>query len=71
MADRNEDGKVTGREIAQAVRQMDRMLEIVLMAPGCVFVGLVLGMGLDRWLHQQWMCLEGIGGGFGGGAVQL
>jgi len=71
MTDRNEDGKLTGREIAQAVRQMDRMLEIVLMLPVSVFVGWLLGMGLDRWLHQDWMYLAGIGVGFAAGVVQI
>ncbi|MGC8549610.1 MAG: AtpZ/AtpI family protein [Acidobacteriaceae bacterium] len=71
MADKKEHEKLTGREFAQAVMQMDRMLEIVLLLPVSVFVGWLLGLGLDRWLHQHWIYLAGLVVGFAAGGMQI
>ena len=71
MVDRKQDEKRTGREMARAVLQMDRMVQIVLILPVSVFVGWLMGLGLDRWLHQHWISLAGIFVGFGAGVMQM
>lgn len=71
MADWKEDGKQTGREVTRAIIQTDRMLQIALILPAAVFVGWLIGMGLDEWLHTQWIYIVGIFVGFGAGIMQI
>lgn len=47
------------------------MLQVAFMLPAAVLVGWLLGAGLDRWLHQQWIYLAGIFLGIGAGFVQI
>ncbi len=71
MADWKQDGKRTGREVTKAIIQTDRMLQIALILPAAVFVGWLLGAGLDRLLGQHWIYLVGIFVGIGAGFVQI
>lgn len=71
MADWKQDGKQTGREVTRAIIQTDRMLQIALILPAAVFVGWLIGMGLDGWLHTQWIYIVGIFVGFGAGIMQI
>ena len=71
MADWKEDGKRTGHEVTKAIIQTDRMLQIALILPAAVFVGWLIGAGLDRWLHTHWIYMVGIFVGLGAGIVQI
>lgn len=71
MADRNEDENRPAREVARAVIQLDRMFQIVLILPASVFVGWLIGLGLDGWLGQHWIYLVGIFVGFASGMMQI
>lgn len=71
MADWKEDGKQTGREVTKAIIQVDRMLQIALILPAAVFIGWLIGAGLDRLLHQHWIYIVGIFVGTGAGIMQV
>ena len=71
MADWKQDGKQTGREGTRAIIQTDRMLQIALILPAAVFVGWLIGMGLDEWLHTHWIYMVGIFVGLGAGIMQI
>lgn len=71
MDDWKQDGKTTGRKLTQSLMKADKMLEMALMLPAAVFVGWVMGLGLDRWLHQHWIYMAGIFVGIGAGFVQI
>jgi len=38
----------------------ERLLQIAFILPLSVVVGWLLGVGLDRWLHQHWIYLVGL-----------
>jgi ATP synthase protein I len=41
----------------------ESMVQLALVLPAAVLVGLGLGTLLDHWLHQSWIYLAGIGFG--------
>lgn len=49
----------------------DRMIEMALTLPAAVFVGWLIGVGMDQWLHQHWMYIGGIFLGIGAGFMQI
>ncbi len=71
MEDREQNKQKTGRELRQTLLKADRMLEMALMLPVSVVVGWLIGVGLDRWLHQHWIYMAGIFVGIGAGFVQI
>jgi F0F1-type ATP synthase assembly protein I len=38
----------------------ERLLQIAFILPAAVFVGWLIGAGLDKWLHQNWIYLPGL-----------
>jgi ATP synthase protein I len=38
----------------------ERLLQIAFILPAGVVVGWLIGAGLDKWLHQDWIYLPGI-----------
>ncbi|HEX4037368.1 MAG TPA: AtpZ/AtpI family protein [Acidobacteriaceae bacterium] len=38
----------------------ERLLQIAFILPASVFVGWLIGAGLDKWLHQTWIYLPGL-----------
>lgn len=71
MDEEKQDRKTTGREVTQSLVKADKMLQMAFMLPAAVFVGWLIGAGLDRWLHQHWIYLAGIFLGIGAGFVQV
>ena len=49
----------------------EKLTQIAFVLPVSVFVGWVLGAGLDKWLHQHWMYLVGIILGSVAGFIQI
>jgi ATP synthase protein I len=49
----------------------EKLTQIAFVLPVSVFVGWILGVGLDKWLHQHWIYLVGIIFGSGAGFVQI
>jgi ATP synthase protein I len=49
----------------------EKLTQIAFVLPVSVFVGWILGVGLDKWLHQHWIYLVGIIFGAVAGFVQI
>ena len=45
----------------KALVKAESMVQLALVLPAAVLVGLGIGTLLDHWLHQQWIYLAGIG----------
>lgn len=71
MPDLRNLGKDHGRGLTRSVMKFDKIFEIAFVLPAAVFVGWLIGAGLDRWLHQHWIYLVGIAFGIAAGFVQL
>lgn len=53
------------------VVKAERYMQIAFILPASVFVGWLLGVGLDRWLHVHWIYLAGIILGCVAGFIQI
>jgi len=51
--------------------QVSRFIELGVLLPACTFVGWLIGVGLDKWLHTTWLYLVGLILGIVAGFVQL
>lgn len=40
--------------------QAEKMIQIALLLPCAGFIGWIIGVGLDRWLHQTWISMASI-----------
>ena len=49
----------------------ERLLQIAFILPAAVVVGWAAGAGLDKWLHQDWIYLVGLGVGAVAGFVEV
>ena len=49
----------------------ERLLQIAFILPAAVVVGWAAGAGLDKWLHQDWIYLAGLGVGAVAGFVEV
>ena len=49
----------------------EKMMQIAFVLPVSVLVGWLGGVGLDRWLHQDWIYIAGILLGAAAGFVQI
>lgn len=51
--------------------QVARYSQLALVLPAATFVGWLIGVGLDRWLHTKWLYLVGLIVGIAAGFVEL
>jgi F0F1-type ATP synthase assembly protein I len=51
--------------------QIARYSQLALILPAATFVGWLIGVGLDRWLHTKWLYLAGLLVGIAAGFVEL
>lgn len=49
----------------------ERLLQIAFILPASVFVGWLIGAGLDKWLHRTWIYLPGLVVGAVAGFVEV
>ncbi|QNI33899.1 AtpZ/AtpI family protein [Alloacidobacterium dinghuense] len=49
----------------------EKLTQIAFILPAAVFIGWVLGVLLDKWLHQHWIYLVGIILGSVAGFIQI
>jgi F0F1-type ATP synthase assembly protein I len=49
----------------------EKLTQIAFILPVAVFIGWVLGAGLDKWLHQNWIYIVGILLGAAAGFMQI
>lgn len=53
------------------VLRIEKLTQIAVILPCAVFIGWVLGLLLDKWLHQHWIYIAGIIFGSVAGFVQI
>lgn len=58
-------------QVVDSVIRAERMMQIAFILPAAVFVGWIAGVGLDKWLHQDWIYLAGIILGCIAGFIQI
>ena len=51
--------------------QVARYSQLALVLPAATFVGWLIGVGLDRWLHTKWLYLVGLIVGIAAGFIEL
>ena len=51
--------------------QIARYSQLGLVLPAATFVGWLIGVGLDKWLHTTWLYLAGLLLGIAAGFVEL
>ena len=51
--------------------QIARYSQLALVLPAATFVGWLIGVGLDRWLHTKWLYLVGLIAGIAAGFAEL
>ena len=51
--------------------QVARYSQLALVLPAATFMGWLVGVGLDRWLHTKWLYLAGVIVGIVAGFVEL
>jgi len=62
-------GKKTGA--MQSLVQVESLIQLALMLPVATVVGWLLGLGLDKWLHQHWIYIAGLILGAAAGFVEI
>lgn len=50
---------------------MARYSQLALVLPASTFIGWLIGVGLDKWLHTTWLYLVGLIMGIVAGFVEL
>jgi F0F1-type ATP synthase assembly protein I len=55
----------------ESLVQVESLIQLALVLPVATVVGLLIGVGLDRWLHQHWIYIAGMIVGAAAGFVQL
>jgi ATP synthase protein I len=51
--------------------QVESLIQLALVLPIATVIGLLIGMGLDKWLHQHWIYIPGLILGAAAGFVQI
>jgi ATP synthase protein I len=51
--------------------QVESLIQLALVLPIGTVIGLLIGMGLDKWLHQHWIYIPGLMLGAAAGFVQI
>ena len=55
----------------QSLVQVESLIQLALALPIATVVGLLIGMGLDKWLHQHWIYIAGMIVGAAAGFVEI
>lgn len=66
------DGTKQGQGSAmKSLVQVESVIQLALVLPIATVIGLLIGMGLDKWLHQHWIYIPGLVLGAAAGFVQI
>lgn len=55
----------------QSLVRVESLIQLGLLLPAATVIGWLIGVGLDRWLHQDWIYIPGLILGAGAGFVQI
>ncbi len=70
MAEQGTGGaKKTGA--MQSLVQVESLIQLALLLPVATVVGWLIGLGLDKWLHQHWIYIAGLILGAAAGFVEI
>jgi ATP synthase protein I len=59
------------RGAMKSLVQVESLIQLALVLPIATVIGLLIGMGLDKWLHQHWIYIPGLILGAAAGFVQI
>jgi ATP synthase protein I len=82
MANESENGRAAGSsrggeahgrqsDAMKSLVQVESLVQLALMLPVATVVGWLIGVGLDKWLHQHWIYIPGLLLGAAAGFVQI
>jgi F0F1-type ATP synthase assembly protein I len=82
MANESENGRAAGSsgggeahgrqsDAMKSLVQVESLVQLALMLPVATVVGWLIGVGLDKWLHQHWIYIPGLILGAAAGFVQV
>ena len=70
MAERGTSRSKKSGTLASLV-QVEKLIQLALMLPVATVVGWLIGLGLDKWLHQHWIYIAGLILGASAGFVEI
>jgi F0F1-type ATP synthase assembly protein I len=59
------------KDAVHSLVQVESLIQLALVLPIATVVGLLIGMGLDKWLHQHWIYIAGMIVGAAAGFVEI
>jgi F0F1-type ATP synthase assembly protein I len=65
------DSKVQKDAAMKSLVQVESLIQLALMLPVATVVGWLIGVGLDKWLHQHWIYIAGLIVGAAAGFVEM
>jgi ATP synthase protein I len=55
----------------ESLVRVESLIQLALLLPAATVIGWLIGVGLDRWLHQDWIYIPGLILGAAAGFVQI
>ena len=68
---RPDDTKPSQGGAIKSLVQVESLIQLALVLPIATVIGLLIGMGLDKWLHRHWIYIPGLILGAAAGFVQI
>lgn len=65
------DSKLDKDGAMKSLVQVESLIQLALMLPVATVVGWLIGVGLDKWLHQHWIYIAGLILGAVAGFVEI
>jgi F0F1-type ATP synthase assembly protein I len=65
------DSKLEKDGAMKSLVQVESLIQLALMLPVATVVGWLIGVGLDKWLHQHWIYIPGLILGAAAGFVEM
>jgi F0F1-type ATP synthase assembly protein I len=65
------DSKLGKDGAMKSLVQVESLIQLALMLPVATVVGWLIGVGLDKWLHQHWIYIPGLILGATAGFVEI
>lgn len=69
--DAAESSQLDKRDAMKSLVQVESLIQLALTLPIATVVGWLIGVGLDKWLHQHWIYIPGLILGAAAGFVQI
>ncbi len=66
-----ESSRLDNSGAMKSLVQVESLIQLALMLPIATVVGWLIGVGLDKWLHQHWIYIPGLILGAAAGFVQI